>query len=273
MRKVRVALCIPSKDDWKANTALCFASMMHGLAQLPIATAILNQKGSMIADQRNELVKKAMSLQVDYVMWIDSDMMFPVNTVPRLIERQKMIVGGTYNKRVPPYETLGHMKGPKQDVSGGGIIQADYIPGGMQLVHIDVYKTLPYPWYFETYQWAGENAFDRFTKMLTDVYGTKLPEKFLSELYSLKSLRPFLEDVEKSPYYDNRVVSEDINFCRKAERHGFEIWCDLDLTYELIHLGEHGVTCKPEVKPKEARPVPSPSEMRAALEHVNGQGV
>lgn len=268
-RKIRVAICIPSNDEWKANTALCLASMMHGLASLPIAVALMNRKGSMVGDQRNELVRSALDLKVDYILWIDSDMMFPSDTLQRLIAREKTIVGGTYNKRVPPYETLGHMKGDERDVSGGGLLQADYIPGGMTLVHTDVYRTLAYPWYFETYRWSGESAYDRFVRMITDVYGMKPTDKLFSEFHALKSLRPFLEEAEKTPYADNRVVSEDINFCRKAERHGFEIWCDLDLTYELIHLGEHGVTCKPQKKPEALRPVPA--EVGKVLEQVNGQ--
>ena len=38
-------------------------------------------------------------------------------------------------------------------------------------------------------------------------------------------------------------ISEDINFCRKALRYGYRLWCDLNLTWELQHIGKQHVTC------------------------------
>jgi hypothetical protein len=39
------------------------------------------------------------------------------------------------------------------------------------------------------------------------------------------------------------LFSEDLAFCRRARRAGYQIWCDLRLTGETAHLGEIKVTC------------------------------
>lgn len=48
---------------------------------------------------------------------------------------------------------------------------------------------------------------------------------------------------------DEKFMSEDYNFCRKARQHGFEIWCDFALSERLGHLGSQVVTI-PEILPK-----------------------
>ena len=39
------------------------------------------------------------------------------------------------------------------------------------------------------------------------------------------------------------TVSEDVNFCKKARRAGFKMWVDLDLTFEIGHVGEQVIPC------------------------------
>ena len=51
--------------------------------------------------------------------------------------------------------------------------------------------------------------------------------------------------------FPDGTVGEDVNFSRAAIAAGYDIWCDLDLTYEMGHVGEIVVPC--------VRPDPSPS--------------
>lgn len=39
-------------------------------------------------------------------------------------------------------------------------------------------------------------------------------------------------DAERSTF-----VGEDVTFCTRAREAGFQVWCDLDLSHEIIHLG------------------------------------
>jgi hypothetical protein len=80
----------------------------------------------------------------------NSDMVFPPETIERLLNHDKDVVGAFYNKRVPPYDTVGHLIG-QPDVSPGGLYRADVMPHGVVLVKREVYEKLPQPWYFESF--------------------------------------------------------------------------------------------------------------------------
>jgi hypothetical protein len=81
----------------------------------------------------------------------NSDMMFPQTSLERLLIHDKPVACAFYNKRVPPYPTVGHLVNPNEDVSQGGLFKADIVPHGLALVKREVYETLPQPWYYESY--------------------------------------------------------------------------------------------------------------------------
>jgi len=85
-----------------------------------------------------------------HILWIDSDMTFPANGLQRLLAHDKDIVGAFYNKRTPPYNTVGHLLVPA-DVSKGGIHRADIMPHGFVLAKREVYERIQSPWYSESY--------------------------------------------------------------------------------------------------------------------------
>jgi len=45
----------------------------------------------------------------------------------------------------------------------------------------------------------------------------------------------------KRHYEPNDFGTEDWHFCDQAEKAGLKVWCDLDLTKEVCHLGQHAV--------------------------------
>jgi len=52
------------------------------------------------------------------------------------------------------------------------------------------------------------------------------------------------------PWYEEKwdptgYTSEDIHFCHKARAAGFDVWCDLDLSREIGHSGNHLVQFGP----------------------------
>lgn len=197
-RRVRVIIGVPSGSHWWADTAMAFAALAARSARY-VDIILLNGKGSHISKQRNDMVEKALASGADYLLQIDSDMVFPPDALLRLIEHQKDIVGATYNKRLPPYETLGKMIGPAPNpLPTSGLLEAESMPGGFMLIDLKVFRSIPYPWYFELY-----------------------------------------DDVR----FSDRCRGEDYSFSAKAREHGFKLWCDLDLTVEMAHIGEHHVTC------------------------------
>ncbi len=67
--------------------------------------AIAFQMGSLIYTSRDKLATMAVQKGVDYVLWLDSDMIFPSDVLKKLLEDRDKgdIITGIYYRRVPKY--------------------------------------------------------------------------------------------------------------------------------------------------------------------------
>ncbi|CAJ0778823.1 hypothetical protein LMG7141_00804 [Ralstonia condita] len=223
----RVAICIPSPDMVHADFAMSLAAMAYrcsGFTQggqqfeaIPIA--IINTKGSLVANNRNRLVKEARELGVDYLLFLDSDMVFHVDTLRRLLSHDKDIVGGTYIQREDPHRLLGKtvdgqmlheaMSGLQVDL--GGLMEVGALPGGCLLVKMSVFDDMVHlP--FQT------------------------PAHFENE-------EPWIE-------------GEDYFFCRMAREAGNQVWLDWSVSFHLRHIGQtHNAIPAVQVQPEEAHAI------------------
>lgn len=63
------------------------------------------QVGSLIYTSRNKLAAIAIENGCDYVLWLDSDMVFPPDTLKRMLDNRDKgdIITGVYYRRVSPY--------------------------------------------------------------------------------------------------------------------------------------------------------------------------
>jgi hypothetical protein len=148
----KVAICVPSNRDWSAHTSmslieLAILSTANGISVKPVSLSC-----SLISMSRNMHVRQVLAFEppATHILWVDSDMKFPPDALVRLLAHDKDIVGSFYNKRVPPYETVGHLIG-YPDISAGGLYAADVMPAGFALVKRRVYETMQSPWYYESY--------------------------------------------------------------------------------------------------------------------------
>ena len=68
------------------------------------------KSGSLIYTSRNALATMAIKDDFDYVFWLDSDMVFPPDTLQRMMktlqENDLDILSGLYFRRVPPYSPV-----------------------------------------------------------------------------------------------------------------------------------------------------------------------
>jgi len=248
-RRLRVCVAVPSGDNWRAGTATDVTAMCMVATQQGIEIVILNVQTSMVSMARNNTVEWAKKQECDYLFWVDSDMRAPPDTLIRLLKREKDIVGATYNKRVPPHETLGKLKGdiPPDALIRGmeGLHEALLLPGGMMLVKMSVYEKIKWPWYYETYLWPGNDGLESFKNMMRAYFAERPSDEILNSIDGTA----FGEWMRTNYIFGERgekftLFSEDHNFCRQARHAGEKIWCDIDLTYETVHLGTLEVTCK-----------------------------
>lgn len=243
----RVMVGIPSGNTWMARTATAVAGLCAYTGMNGISLGVVGLEGSVISKQRNDLVNIARQHKMDYILQIDSDLVFPPDALLRLLKHDKDIVGATYNKRVAPYETLGRLEGDMPDDPGKTpLCKAIFLPGGFMLMKMSVFERIPPPWYFETYAWPGETGTDALKNYVRSNYTNSCPESALSELDG-SNLSKWADEIwpEERKFMGASYVSEDINFSRLVRRHGLEMWCDLQLTWEIKHLGILEVTCLP----------------------------
>lgn len=246
-KRTKVAVCVPSGRSWETPGAMTISALLTHSALNGLGVALLNQEGSVITNNRNDLVERAFAIDPDFIFFIDTDMVVPPDTLIKMIRHNLDIVGATYNRRTPPFSTLGHFLG-KQPEEGltGGVHEVDYLPGGCMLVKPKVFKTIGWPFFFETYQWQISNRVGAFIKMISDWSFTDLPKEVEDEIRRSPAFKAWLETNE-SPVFmpGHRSMSEDYNFCRKVRKHGYKIFCDLDITFKTGHVGTQTVTCVP----------------------------
>ena len=102
---MRILIAVPCMDQVPAPFCQSLAMLRK------VGDCVLSmQMGSLIYTSRNSLAMKAIQTEADYVLWLDSDMVFEPDTLERLMktltENNLDIVTGLYFRRVPPYSPV-----------------------------------------------------------------------------------------------------------------------------------------------------------------------
>ncbi len=159
----RVAVCVPSGDMVHKGFAMSLALLAYecrshdGLPRVPLE--IVGTQSSLIVINRCLAVARAQQLGVDYVLFLDSDMQFPADTLRRLLAHGKDIVGATYVQRVPPHRLLGIYL-PETKLTTDRPHEVLALPAGCLLIKLSIFDGMPEP-YFHTpvIEHAGDRAF------------------------------------------------------------------------------------------------------------------
>jgi len=200
----KVAICIPSGDMVHADFAMALAALTNVCAadkENPIEIALLNVKASLVVYGRSDLVHEAQKLGVDYLFFIDSDIVVHPYALRHLLDRNVDIVGGTYIARKPPHRLLGNgMDGRPlgesvagSTVGGKDLFEVQGLPAGCLLIKMSVFDKLEKP-YFATPAHVHEDR----------------------------------------AWYEG----EDYYLCNAARAAGFKVWLDWPLSFALKHLGQ-----------------------------------
>lgn len=101
---MKTMIVVPCMDQ--VPTQFCQSLAMLDKSDCYIAF----QMGSLIYMARNELAMKAIQFEADYILWLDSDMVFEPDTLKKLMktmeEESADIVSGLYFRRSIPYKPV-----------------------------------------------------------------------------------------------------------------------------------------------------------------------
>lgn len=166
--EIRLAICIPTRDTMHSGCTYSLYNLAKVLNEYNIDNKLFLSPGTLIANQRHELVLAAKEWNATHVMFIDSDIEFSPENVIALIEFNELIVGAAYSKRVPPFITTAwhkiydwnsHINIAKQTDSH---ILVECMALGFCLINMSVFDQLELPWFILGYdktvnQYTGED--------------------------------------------------------------------------------------------------------------------
>lgn len=154
----KVLVAIPSGDQMQSR----FVNSLIGLLgrQLPHTTFFYaNWISSRIADNRNELAKLALEKGHTHVLYIDADMVVPLDGIERLLNHDKDIVGASACKRIDGQsDVIGIPLHPDDAITtlkDDPLVEMQSMGLPFMLIKTDVFKKLGIPWFAEPYDENG----------------------------------------------------------------------------------------------------------------------
>jgi len=105
-----VAVMVPAQDSVSAMFAHDLARMTAYVAQRQpdVELKLMFSLGSALPDQRESLLDAALMTGADAMLFLDSDMRFPADTLERLLAHDKPFVATNYTQRKPPFRPVAH---------------------------------------------------------------------------------------------------------------------------------------------------------------------
>lgn len=173
----RVVIGIPSAgDSVKAAFAMDLATMLGTTAKEAPAIQLMPRlmRSTILPSGRQGIVASAIESDATHILWLDSDMRFPKETLLRLLFHEKDIVGVNYAERKYPYRPTARVQGsavdgPKHELyfpapGAAGLTKVEFMGMGVMLTRVSVFKRLAAPWFGllyrkETLDFAGEDTF------------------------------------------------------------------------------------------------------------------
>lgn len=224
---------------------------------------IKKYSGTLIADNRNQIVKKAIGVDASHVLFIDSDMCFDEDALLQLLACNRDIVSGLCTIKSPPYHPVAlrrneggawTMGDRSRYTEGRFFSDLDGVGMAFTLVKIEVFRKVSEPWFampplcmVDSYR-SVHKAEKGLRMALTELVHQNQAVgadviKSLLDAYAWKEV-----DHGK---HGLTVMGEDIFFCDKARHAGFEVCLDSSLI--IGHIGEHVYTIDDYIEYKKQR--------------------
>jgi hypothetical protein len=166
-KQIKLSILVPTRDMVHSHFSFSLVQLMKTMVDAGVDTYVFYDSSTILLNQRERLIEKAKEINSDYVLWLDSDMMFPSTVALRLLEHNKDIVACNYMRRSLPLKTVAYTDlndwdswvpmSPQDE-----LVEVQGIGMGCMLMKTEVFDTLEKP-YFEfrykedTQDWYGED--------------------------------------------------------------------------------------------------------------------
>lgn len=187
---------------------------------------------------------------VDFLLFIDSDMGFPPDMVTDMMLHDEPIVGTIYRHRREPVTWVGSGGGGPVTERRGNFIKVEGVGGGCKLIRRDVVTAMV----------------EKFPHLVDTRLALHPARETLQGAGCTRLLRFF----EKLDIPERGVVSEDLSFCIRAAQCGFQTWAAIG--YDIHHVGPYDY-CGNYLKFIETAQAQMAAQQQAALPAVGEQQV
>lgn len=200
MKNVTVGYpCYDSRCEAQAMQVLmqCLMNPNH-----PVSNILMHNGDSLVTRARNKTAHDFLhNTKNEWLMFIDSDIIFQPSDIERLISHNKPLIGGIYFKKKIPYSPVANRKIREEN----GLFVMGEIGTGFMLIHRDVLEEIRERYPERTYKNEGDEAVGEYN----DFFGVGV--------------------------VNNRYLSEDYYFCHLAKECGYEAY--LDPSVVVRHVG------------------------------------
>lgn len=205
--KRKIAIGFPSPDQVSVEFHNALIQLITQTAQF-VSLGLTNAVSSRIAVNRNVIVENARTLGATDILWIDSDSVFPVQSLMQLLMHDKDIVCATTCRR------KGNDRSPVAVPTDLATIKPN-----QELVSM---KQVGFP-----FMLTKMSVFDKLDEL------GLAPDK----AYFAEPPRWMMRKLGLEIGGTDAIVGEDEYWCQLVLRAGFEIWCDMGLSMQIGHIG------------------------------------
>lgn len=206
---MRIALCVPNRDDFKGETVGTIARLIWDICGAGHQPIYLSSHSCFIDKARGMLWDTVKDVQADYLLFLDSDIActddYTKNVIEMMVTANKDVLVGLYVDKHPPHRL--HI----YDFTADGLLMNKPEWPDNTLFKVD----------------AGPTGFMMISKRVMDAFTPEVIAKIG---------KPF----EYMDYGKPSEIGEDVSFCKRVLKLGFEVWADSRL--HLVHLGKQGYT-------------------------------
>lgn len=160
---------------------------------------------------RNIMLEEMLKRDIDYVLWLDVDMIYPHDIICKYLEHDFDVMGCLYFKRAEPFSPVGYVKGDNPAkpykpldprlLPENTVIEVDALGFGGMMVNMNMYRKM------------GEDKWMKYSDNFHLPYETDEPK-----------------------------LTHDILFCKTAQEHGGAIM--LHTGVKPAHMGEIAIVQK-----------------------------
>lgn len=173
--------------------------------ETPVAGIQYLNGDSLVTRARNRIVHKFLKTTMEYLLFIDNDIIFAPKDILNLRHREKDIIGGVYFKKDLPYKPVAN----RQLSQDGDLFEMAEIGTGFMMIR--------------------RNVFLKIQEMFPDHFYKNEGDETEGQYY----------DYFRVGVFDGRYLSEDYYFCQLARKAGFKVWLDGTVLVKHIGRGEY----------------------------------